>query len=131
MELSNLKDEKLSKLFLSNLEKQTQGAVWITDSENREFPIGPNSIWLLNPQTKEWFVEVRKDRSFSYFNYSDAGQLFKIVPEDKTELLSETLKDWIFSQTGFRPLLVMDWRSEQPSQIKMVLDIGVPYSKQS
>ena len=131
MELSNLKDEKLIKLFLSNLEKQTQGAVWITDSENREFPIGPSSIWLLNPQSKEWFFEIRKDRSFSYFNYSDAGQLFKIVPEDKTELLEETLKDWIFSQTGFRPKLVMDWNGEQMSQVKMVLDYGVPYSKQS
>ena len=87
MELSNPKDEKLIKLFLSNLEKETQGAVWITDSENRKFPIGPNSIWLVNPQTKDWFVELRKDREFSYFNYTNAGQLFKIVPEDKKEIL--------------------------------------------
>lgn len=131
MELSNPKDEKLIKLFLSNLEKETQGAVWITDSENREFPIGPNSIWLVNPQTKDWFVELRKDRGFSYFNYTNAGQLFKIVPEDKKEILSETLRDWIFSQTGFRPLLVMNWHAEQIPLMNTVLDYGVPYSKQS
>lgn len=131
MKLSNPKDEKLIKLFISNLEKQIEGAVWITDSVNREFPIGPKSIWLINPVTKEWYFEIRQDRMFSYFNYTEAGQLFKLVPDDKVELLEESLKDWIFSKTGLRPALVNDWKGRQTSQVNMVLQYGVPYSKQS
>jgi len=131
MKHHNPKDENLIIVFIYNVENRIEGAVWITDSVNREFPVGPNSIWLINPETKEWYFELRKDRMFSYFNYTEAGQLFKLSPDDKVELLVESLKDWIFSQTGFRPILVNDWNQRQTSQVNMVLQYGVPYSKQS
>ena len=43
--------------FMNNL---TKGYVWYHDTPEQRFRLSWGSIWLINPETKEWAIELRE-----------------------------------------------------------------------
>ena len=73
----------------------TKDYVWYHDTPEYRFEYRPESIWLINPKTKEWALELEKDgelwwshdfyRNFQrYFNMerSDFEKFIKVWVED-------------------------------------------------
>jgi len=129
MKPTKSKDEKLIKLFLDDLQKRTEGLTWLTDTEENPFP-GQGGIWLIDDENKTWLFEIRPNRFFIYINKSEFT-IFSILLQDKQQLLENTLKDWVYFQTGIRPeFVVMHWTDPQTFTVDQVLTTGVPYSRQ-
>lgn len=121
-------DEKLIKLFLDELQKRTKGLTWITDTEEKPFP-GPTGIWLIDDKNEIWLFEVRSERDFLYMNKKEFDILL-LIPKSKEDVLMDATMDWVYSQTGIRPTLCLDYDSDQIETVKKILSIGVPYKKQ-
>ena len=45
----------------------TKGYLWYTDTPEQRFEITPGSIWLLNPDTKEWILSLKKSGDMWYY----------------------------------------------------------------
>ena len=54
-------DPKMLKALYQYMNFLTKDYVWYTDTPEQRFEYTPGSIWLINPKTKEWVVELRKD----------------------------------------------------------------------
>ena len=83
--------EQLYK-FMNNI---TKNYIWYHDTPEQRFRYRPETIWLINPETKEWAVELQKGGwlwwSFDfylnfrrYFNmeYPDYDKFIKLWVED-------------------------------------------------
>ena len=94
MELNQKIIESASKL----MEINTKGYQWYTDTPEQPFEYSEGSIWLINPETGEWILELEKSGvlwyeyeipdSFSkYLNMevSDFKSFIKIWAEDVLE----------------------------------------------
>jgi hypothetical protein len=66
-ETSGLTDEqiKLGYVMMNNL---TKGYHWYHDTPEQRFVFTSSSIWLLNPDTEEWMLELQKSGDLWYYN---------------------------------------------------------------
>ena len=53
-------EQKLYNALCKFMEHQTKDYVWYYDTPEQRFEITPGSIWLINPKTKKWVVELQK-----------------------------------------------------------------------
>ena len=121
-------DEKLIKLFLDELQKRTEGLIWLTDTEENPFP-GQGGIWLIDDENKIWLFEIRADRDILYMNKKEFG-ILSFIPKSKENVLMDVTMDWVYSQTGIRPKFCLNFDSSQSGTVDQVLTTGVPYSRQ-
>jgi hypothetical protein len=88
-------DPKMLNALYQYMNFITKDYVWYHDTPEQRFKYTPGSIWLINPETKEWVVELEKrgrmwwDWDFylnfqRYFNMeqSDFERFIKIWVED-------------------------------------------------
>ena len=88
-------DPKELKALYQYMNFITKDYVWYYDTPEQRFRYTPNSIWLINPETKQWMLELQKNgwlwwyvgsyRNFQrYFNMemSDYDKFIKIWVED-------------------------------------------------
>ena len=88
-------EQKQYEVLCGFMEHLTKGYVWYYDTPENRFKYTPNSIWLINPKTKEWAVELEKEgklwwycnfyKNFQrYFNMerSDFERFIKLWMED-------------------------------------------------
>ena len=54
-------DEKTLKSLYQYMNFLTKDYVWYTDTHEQRFKYGPESIWLINPETKQWVLELKKE----------------------------------------------------------------------
>ena len=88
-------EQKQYEVLCGFMNHLTKGYVWYYDTPENRFKYTPNSIWLINPKTKEWAVELEKEgklwwsldfyRNFQrYFNMErpDFESFIKVWMED-------------------------------------------------
>jgi hypothetical protein len=91
MELNQKIFDAASKL----MENKAKDYLWYTDTPEQPFEFTPGSIWLINPDTKEWMLELKKSGVLWYYyktrntfsmylnmEYSDFQSFIKIWVED-------------------------------------------------
>ena len=88
-------EQKLYNALCKFMEYQTKDYKWYYDTPEQRFEYTPESIWLINPKTKKWVLELEKGgklwwyRDFrtnfqKYFNMerSDFEEFIKVWVED-------------------------------------------------
>ena len=88
-------DPKMLKVLYQYMNNLTKDYRWYTDTPEQRFEYTPESIWLINPETKQWVLELKKDETLlwhwdfhpnfeRYFNMelSDYDKFIKIWVED-------------------------------------------------
>ena len=88
-------DPKMLKALYQYMNFLTKDYVWYTDTPEQRFEWTPGSIWLINPETKQWVLELKKDETLlwhwdfhpnfeRYFNMErpDFHKFIKIWVED-------------------------------------------------
>jgi hypothetical protein len=66
-ETSGLTDAQIKATY-SLMNMITKGYQWYYDTPERPFKYSPGSIWLINPETKEWMLELKKSGKLWYYN---------------------------------------------------------------
>jgi hypothetical protein len=108
-------NQKIIDASYKLMEMLTKGYQWYHDTPEQPFEYSEGSIWLINPETGEWILELEKSGvlwyeyeipdSFSkYLNMgiSDFQSFIKIWVEDalkrgvsSTDLQRVTIRDWV------------------------------------
>lgn len=60
-------NQKVIEAGFKLMEMKTKGYLWYTDTPKKPFIYSEGSIWLINPKTKEWFLQVKKTGELNYF----------------------------------------------------------------
>ena len=102
-------DEKMFNALYQFMNNQTKNYIWYHDTPEQRFKETPGSIWLINPETKEWIFELKNYGTLwwywdfylnfqRYFNMkeSDFNRFIKIWVEDvlNREVSSTTTRSW-------------------------------------
>ena len=59
-------NENIIKSAYKLMEINTKGYQWYTDTPEQPFEYTEGSIWLINPETEEWMLELQKDGHLWY-----------------------------------------------------------------
>ena len=62
-----MKNSKLYELSSNMMDNLTKDCLWYFDTPKQRFEYTPESIWLINPETKEWVLELEKNESLWYY----------------------------------------------------------------
>jgi hypothetical protein len=65
-ETSGLTDSKIKAAY-SLMNVITKDYQWYHDTPEQPFEFTPGSIWLINPETKEWMLELKKSGHLWYY----------------------------------------------------------------
>jgi len=60
-------NQKIIDASYKLMDTLTKGYLWYTDTPEQRFEITPGSIWLLNPDTKEWILSLKKSGDMWYY----------------------------------------------------------------
>ena len=60
-------DPKMLKVLYQFMNFLTKDYVWYHDTPEQKFKWTPGSIFLINPKTEDWVLNLRKDDSFIWF----------------------------------------------------------------
>jgi hypothetical protein len=96
-ETSGLTDGQIKSAY-SLMNMITKDYRWYYDTPERTFELTPGSIWLINPDTKQWMIELKKSGNLWYYyktpdsfskylnmEVSDFKSFIKIWAEDVLE----------------------------------------------
>jgi hypothetical protein len=50
------------------MEMITKGCNWYHDTSEQPFEYSPGSIWLINPETKQWMLDLKKSGNLFYYH---------------------------------------------------------------
>ena len=91
-------NQKIIDASYKLMEVITKGCYWYHDTPEQPFDYSEGSIWLINPETKDWILVLEKsgdlwyyngimDTFFKYLNmkYSDFDSFIKIWVEDNIQ----------------------------------------------
>jgi hypothetical protein len=66
---------------------------WYYDTPEQPFFYTPDSIWLINPETKEWMLELKISGSLYYY-YKTLDSFFKYLNMEESDFES-FIKIWV------------------------------------
>ena len=101
----------------------TKGYQWYHDTPEQPFGVTPGSIWLINPETEKWMLELEKSGELWYYTKtSDSFSMYLNMERSDFELfikiwVKDVLKKGVDSTTRM-------WRSN-PGWVEDVLKKGV------
>ena len=75
------------------MEMITKGYQWYHDTPEQPFEFTPDSIWLINPDTKEWMIELGKSGDLWYY-YETPVIFSKYLNMEKSDFES-FIKIWV------------------------------------
>ena len=75
------------------MEMITKRYRWYRDTPERPFKYSPDSIWLINPETKEWMLELRKSGKL-WYNYKTPESFSKYLNMEVSDFQS-FIKIWV------------------------------------
>ena len=88
-------EQKQYDVLCGFMEHLTKDYNWYYDTPERRFEYSPKSIWLINPETREWVIELKKEGNLwwywdfhfnfkRYFNmeHSEYEKFIKVWVED-------------------------------------------------
>ena len=60
-------DPKMLNTAYKMMNNLTKGCHWYFDTPKQRFEYTPESIWLINPNTKQWMLEFKKSGTLLYY----------------------------------------------------------------
>lgn len=61
-------NQKIIDASYKLMEMKTKGCNWYHDTPEQPFEYSPGSIWLINPETKEWMLDLKKSGNLFYYH---------------------------------------------------------------
>ena len=112
-------EQKEYEVLCGFMEHLTKDYLWYYDTPEKRFEHSPKSIWLINPKTKEWVVELEKEGKLwwywdfhfnfqRYFNMerSDFEKFIKVWVEDVLNRgVSSTKGVWVWWKVAVQHVL--------------------------
>ena len=86
-------NENTIKSAYKLMEMITKRYRWYRDTPERPFKYSPDSIWLINPETKEWMLELRKSGKL-WYNYKTPESFSKYLNMEVSDFQS-FIKIWV------------------------------------
>jgi hypothetical protein len=71
----------------------TKDYYWYYDTPERPFEYSPGSIWLINPKTKQWMLELKK-YGYLWYYYKTLESFFKYLNMEESDFES-FIKIWM------------------------------------
>ena len=131
MEITDKKDQKLYDLITTQLDEVTNGSIWYEETEElmKKFNSKGNK-WLINPETKTWFIEVRSELNV-FYNINQIT-IPRLISKEKLGFFDKVLSEWIYRSIGIKTSLMMtDWSSPQIHTVEDVIENGKPIKSNS
>ena len=91
-ETSGLTDGQIKSAY-SLMNMITKDYQWYTDTPEQPFKRTPGSIWLINPDTKEWMIELKKSGKL-WCNYKTPDIFSKYLNMEHSDFQS-FIKIWV------------------------------------
>ena len=88
-------DPKMLKVLYQYMNNLTKDYRWYTDTPEQRFEYTPESIWLINPETKQWLFELEKEgRLWWYLNfYPNFKRYFNMEKTDFESFITIWVED--------------------------------------
>lgn len=86
-------NQKIIDVSYKLMEYKTKNYQWYHDTSEKPFIYSEGSIWLINPETREWFLEIKKTGEMNYF-YDKFDDFYKFINLNRTEF-EVVLKKWV------------------------------------
>jgi hypothetical protein len=91
-ETSDIKPS-LIRAFYSFMEMETEGYEIYVDTPKNRFRYTPGSIWIVNPNTKEWFIELKNLGGLWYYN--GVYDNFLIWFKEERSVFEQLIRMWV------------------------------------
>ena len=90
-------EQKLYNALCKFMEHQTKDYKWYHDTPKQRFKHSPKSIWLINPKTKGWVLELEKGgKLWWYYDiHTDFQRYFNMEQSDFEEFIKVWVEDVI------------------------------------
>jgi hypothetical protein len=110
---SDKDNSKLMKFLDIYMNEIMEDGVWYDDDH----------YWLINPKTKEWIFEYRKDskNAFMLGRHFRNIQNFTGMDTEPDSVLEDMIAEWMRKKFGFYVRSTINWGSEQQSMVRDVL----------
>jgi hypothetical protein len=110
---SDKDNSKLMKFLDIYMNEIIEDGVWYDDDH----------YWLINPKTKEWIFEYRKDskNAFMLGRHFRNIQNFTGMDTEPDSVLEDMIAEWMRKKFGFYVRSTINWGSEQQSMVRDVL----------
>jgi hypothetical protein len=86
-------DPKMLNAAHKMMNNLTKDCLWYYDTPEQRFEYTPQSIWLINPETKEWVLELEKSGILWYYN--EIGITFKRYFNMEKSDFESFIKLWV------------------------------------
>jgi hypothetical protein len=86
-------DPKVISAAYKMMDNLTKDCLWYYDTPEQPFDITPGSIWLINPNTKQWMLELEKSGRLWYYN--KIGNTFKKYFNMESSDFESFIKLWV------------------------------------
>lgn len=126
MKITDKKDQKLYDLITTQLDEVTDGSIWYEETEElmKQFD-SEGSKWLINPETKTWFIEVRSGLNV-FYNINQIT-IPRLISKEKVDFFDKVLSEWIYKSIGIKTSLMMTaWSSPQIYIVEDIIEKGKP-----
>ncbi len=83
----------LIKTFYSFMEMETEGYEIYMDTPENRFEYTPGSIWVINPKTERWMIELKKSGKLLYYYklYENFSMWFK----EEQSVFEQLITMWV------------------------------------
>jgi hypothetical protein len=86
-------NQKINDAASKIMETITKGYLWYHDTPEQPFEYSEGSIWLINPKTGEWFLELQKD-GVLWYDYGTPDSFSKYLNMGRSDFES-FIKTWM------------------------------------
>jgi hypothetical protein len=113
----------LIRAFYGFMEMEMEGYNIYVDTPENRFEYDPESIWIINPKTKGWIIELEKSEKLWYYNplYNNFSNWFK----EERSVFEQLITMWVEDVINRGVLTTWDNRSFCLCSVEDVLKRGV------
>ena len=115
-------DPKMLNALYQYMNFLTKDYVWYYDTPEQRFKLTPGSIWLINPKTIEWVVELEKGRKLWWYKgfYLNFKRYFNMEESDYEKFI----KIWVKDVLNIGVYTTSGWSRSSRGQVEDVLNRG-------
>ena len=113
----------LIRAFYGFMEMEMEGYKIYVDTPENRFEYDPESIWIINPKTKGWIVELEKSGElwYHYKFYDNFSMWFK----EELSVFEQLITVWVEDVLKRGVSITRWWFSPKEAAVKEVLKRGV------
>ena len=113
----------LIRAFYGFMEMEMKGYNIYVDTPENRFEYDPESIWIINPKTKGWIVELEKSGELWYhYKFYDN---FSIWFKEELSVFEQLITVWVEDVLKRGVSITRWWFSPKEAAVKEVLKRGV------